>query len=138
MERRGRFLVVAGAVLSWPASWKGTVVDKHSTGGIGDKISLALAPALAASRLKVPMVSGRSLGITGGTLDKLDAIPGLSSFESVGLGWGGRGRGVEGERMLGGGYAPSLLFMTHPKSFPVEIPSPEILDEYGARELIAG
>lgn len=53
------------------------VVDKHSTGGIGDKVSLILAPILACAGCRVPMVSGRGLGITGGTLDKLESIPGL-------------------------------------------------------------
>lgn len=63
------------------SSVKGIKVDKHSTGGVGDKISLMLAPWLAAAGKKVPMISGRGLGFTGGTLDKLGAIPGYH-FES--------------------------------------------------------
>eukprot|EP00050_Salpingoeca_kvevrii_P022446 m.126600 g.126600 ORF g.126600 m.126600 type:complete len:460 (+) comp9709_c1_seq1:336-1715(+) len=69
-----RGLMNSGEVLEWPD--RPLVVDKHSTGGVGDKISLPLAAALAACGLQVPMISGRGLGHTGGTLDKLEAIPG--------------------------------------------------------------
>ncbi|HTA95634.1 MAG TPA: thymidine phosphorylase, partial [Verrucomicrobiae bacterium] len=58
-------------------------VDKHSTGGIGDKVSLPLAPLLACLGFRVPMISGRGLGITGGTLDKLDSIPGFKTLLSA-------------------------------------------------------
>ncbi len=70
-----RAMLHSGDVLDWDLP--GPVVDKHSTGGIGDCVSLLLAPALAACGAYVPMVSGRGLGHTGGTLDKLEAIPGL-------------------------------------------------------------
>jgi pyrimidine-nucleoside phosphorylase len=68
----------SGEVLDWGAPGsRPPVVDKHSTGGIGDKTSLILAPLLACDGLWVPMISGRGLGITGGTLDKLESIPGF-------------------------------------------------------------
>lgn len=69
-------MVASGAVLDF-ADLPGPVVDKHSTGGVGDKVSLALAPLAAELGLLVPMMSGRGLGHTTGTLDKLDAIPGF-------------------------------------------------------------
>ncbi|AMM83356.1 thymidine phosphorylase [Martelella sp. AD-3] len=65
----------SGAVLSWPGIDR-PLADKHSTGGIGDNVSLMLAPIAAATGLAVPMISGRGLGPTGGTLDKLESIPG--------------------------------------------------------------
>ncbi len=65
----------SGNVLDW-SDLDGPVADKHSTGGVGDNVSLMLAPILAALGIYVPMISGRGLGHTGGTLDKFDAIPG--------------------------------------------------------------
>ena len=70
----------SGLVLDWrSANLSGPVLDKHSTGGVGDKVSLMLAPIVAACGGFVPMISGRGLGHTGGTLDKLDSIPGYQS-----------------------------------------------------------
>lgn len=70
-----------GQVLNWELD--GPVLDKHSTGGVGDAVSLLLAPALAVCGAYVPMISGRGLGHTGGTLDKLEAIPGYRTQVSV-------------------------------------------------------
>ncbi|PCJ05368.1 MAG: thymidine phosphorylase [Rhodobacteraceae bacterium] len=67
----------SGEVLSWDLD--GPVLDKHSTGGVGDCVSLLLAPALAVCGAYVPMISGRGLGHTGGTLDKMEAIPGVTT-----------------------------------------------------------
>jgi pyrimidine-nucleoside phosphorylase len=68
----------SGEVLQFPADPR-PIVDKHSTGGVGDKVSLPLAPLLACLGFRVPMISGRGLGITGGTLDKLESIPGFTT-----------------------------------------------------------
>jgi pyrimidine-nucleoside phosphorylase len=89
----------SGDVLAFPGL-PGPTVDKHSTGGVGDKISLPLAPLVAACGAYVPMISGRGLGHTGGTLDKLEAIPGfvtgldparfVRQVEELGIAFGGQ------------------------------------------------
>ena len=68
----------SGDVLDW-SDLDGPVLDKHSTGGVGDNVSLMLAPAIAACGGFNPMISGRGLGHTGGTLDKFDSIPGYQT-----------------------------------------------------------
>jgi len=74
-------MLESGTRLRWPAEF--VVGDKHSTGGIGDKTSLILAPLLACCGAAVPMISGRGLGATGGTLDKLEALPGFRTDLSL-------------------------------------------------------
>jgi thymidine phosphorylase len=77
-------LARSGTMLDWKAlSLPGPVIDKHSSGGIGDKVSLMLAPIAAACGLFVPMISGRGLGHTGGTLDKLSAISGYETQPEI-------------------------------------------------------
>lgn len=76
----------SGTVMSWQSeNLPGPILDKHSTGGVGDKVSLMLAPILAACGAFVPMLSGRGLGHTGGTLDKMDAIAGYVSQPDITL-----------------------------------------------------
>lgn len=70
-------MMQSGRVVEYPAD-SPSKIDKHSTGGVGDKVSLVLAPLLACDNVWVPMISGRGLGITGGTLDKLESIPGFN------------------------------------------------------------
>ena len=81
-----RAMTRSGASLDWrDANLPGPILDKHSTGGVGDNVSLMLAPMLAACGAYVPMISGRGLGHTGGTLDKLDSIPGYDSQPDLAL-----------------------------------------------------
>jgi pyrimidine-nucleoside phosphorylase len=75
-------MLASGAQFTWPNDGVPRV-DKHSTGGIGDKTSLLLAPMLACCGLQMPMISGRGLGATGGTLDKLESIPGFRTNLSM-------------------------------------------------------
>jgi len=77
-----RAMMESGETMTHPPGHP-PVVDKHSTGGIGDKVSLVLAPLVACTGVWVPMVSGRGLGITGGTLDKLESIPGFRTNLSL-------------------------------------------------------
>jgi len=81
-----RAMMASGSVLDWRAAHlPGPILDKHSTGGIGDNVSLMLAPMLAACGAFTPMISGRGLGHTGGTLDKLDSIPGYVAQPDLAL-----------------------------------------------------
>jgi thymidine phosphorylase len=84
LEESGRLTIAmanSGAVLDWSGEdLDGPVVDKHSTGGVGDKVSFLLAPIAAACGCYVPMISGRGLGHTGGTKDKVESIPGYDSM----------------------------------------------------------
>ncbi|HZH25720.1 MAG TPA: thymidine phosphorylase [Azospirillaceae bacterium] len=81
-----RAMMASGRVIDWKAQdLPGPALDKHSTGGVGDKVSLILAPIVAACGGYVPMISGRGLGHTGGTLDKMEAIPGYTAKPDAAL-----------------------------------------------------
>ena len=80
-----RAMTNSGSILDWRrVGLEGPVVDKHSTGGVGDKVSLILAPIVAACGAYVPMISGRGLGHSGGTMDKLESIPGYDTMPDLG------------------------------------------------------
>jgi pyrimidine-nucleoside phosphorylase len=129
-ERRSLTLAMrdSGEMLEFACDPGRPVVDKHSTGGVGDKVSLPLAPLLAALGFRVPMISGRGLGITGGTLDKLSAIPGFTTalprprilelVETLGVAMAGQTeRMVPADRILyalrdASGSVPSLDLIT--------------------------
>ena len=82
--RMTKSMTHSGDILNWEGIVNSDLVcDKHSTGGVGDKVSLVLAPILAACDLFVPMISGRGLGHTGGTLDKFDSIPGYNTQPDI-------------------------------------------------------
>ena len=88
-QRRSLTMAMArsGRVLSWSdkPGLHGPILDKHSTGGVGDKVSLVLAPLVAACGGVVPMISGRGLAHTGGTLDKLEALPNYNAYPTEAL-----------------------------------------------------
>ena len=97
----------SGASLDWrDANLAGPILDKHSTGGVGDNVSLMLAPLVAACGVYVPMISGRGLGHTGGTLDKLEAIPGYSRTEPGSVHAGSQRGGLRDHR-ADGRYRPA-------------------------------
>lgn len=115
----------SGSVLDWDLP--GPVVDKHSTGGIGDNVSLILAPALAACGVFVPMISGRGLGHTGGTLDKLDAIPGYNTQPDLAL--LRRVTGTVGCAIIGqtDDIAPADRRLYAIRDVSATVPSPELI-----------
>jgi thymidine phosphorylase len=78
-----RCMLESGQTLSWEDRAGSPVLDKHSTGGVGDKVSLILAPIVAACGARVPMISGRGLGHTGGTRDKMESIPGYNTSPDI-------------------------------------------------------
>lgn len=78
-----KVMLHSGSVIERGGDWPGPRVDKHSTGGVGDKVSLVVAPLAAEMGMVVPMMSGRGLGHTGGTLDKLESIPGFETRISL-------------------------------------------------------